>query len=133
MWVVFAPAVCWSFVGTGPLRLAARPESRIGALMVAARLRVVPLLPRGRERAAGVHASRSSRAGCGARVFLHLGLSLPDGPAAPRLDRALVIAGYVIFPLAFVPALLFAGPPSSAAALPDNLLLIAASRTSRAC
>ena len=43
-------------------------------------------------------------------VFLHLGLSFPTGRLVPALDRRLVIAGYLIFPLAFVPVLLFAGP-----------------------
>ena len=58
-------------------------------------------------------------------MFLHLGLSFPSGRLRDRLDRALVIAGYVIFPLAFVPALLFAGPTSSAATTArTNLLLI---------
>jgi signal transduction histidine kinase len=36
-------------------------------------------------------------------VFLHIGISFPSGRVAPGLDRALVIAGYVIFPLAFIP------------------------------
>ena len=43
-------------------------------------------------------------------MFLHLGMSFPTGRLRSRLDRALVIAGYFVFPLAFVPALLFAGP-----------------------
>ena len=50
---------------------------------------------------------------------------LPDRPAALRLDRALVIAGYVLFPLAFVPALLFADPEQLGCGdCPENLLLI---------
>ena len=35
-------------------------------------------------------------------LFLHLGISFPSGRIESRGDRALVIAGYVIFPLAFV-------------------------------
>ena len=35
VWVVFAPAVCWSFVATGLYVWRHRPETRIGALMVA--------------------------------------------------------------------------------------------------
>ena len=58
-------------------------------------------------------------------VFLHLGLSFPTGRLRTRLDRALVIAGYFIFPLAFVPALLFAGPAELGCPdCPENLLLI---------
>ena len=43
-------------------------------------------------------------------VFLHLGLSFPSGRLQTRLDRVLVAAGYVIFPLAFVPARMLSGP-----------------------
>ena len=58
-------------------------------------------------------------------VFLHIGLSFPTGRLAPGLDRGLVIAGYLIFPLAFVPALLFAGPHELGCdECPENLLLI---------
>ena len=58
-------------------------------------------------------------------MFLHLGLSFPTGRLRSRLDRALVIAGYVIFPLAFVPALLFADPEQLGCSdCPENLLLI---------
>ena len=58
-------------------------------------------------------------------MFLHLGLSFPSGRLAPGLDRGLVIAGYLIFPLAFVPALLFAGPHELGCDdCPTNLLLI---------
>ena len=58
-------------------------------------------------------------------VFLHIGLSFPSGRLQPGIDRVLVIAGYVIFPLAFVPALLFAGPHELGCDdCPVNLLLI---------
>ena len=33
-------------------------------------------------------------------LFLHLGLSFPTGRLRSRLDRVLVLAGYVVFPLA---------------------------------
>ena len=58
-------------------------------------------------------------------LFLHLGLSFPTGRLRSRLDRALVIAGYVLFPLAFAPALLFADPEQLGCGdCPENLLLI---------
>ena len=58
-------------------------------------------------------------------VFLHLGLSFPTGRLRSRLDRVLVIAGYVVFPLAFAPALLFADPEQLGCSdCPENLLLI---------
>ena len=53
-------------------------------------------------------------------LFLHLGIAFPSGRIESRRDRALVIAGYVIFPLAFAPTLLFNGDD------PRNLLLIEA-------
>ena len=57
-------------------------------------------------------------------VFLHIGLSFPSGRLPAARDRALVLAGYVIFPLAFVPALLFDASPEPEGA-PRNVLLIA--------
>jgi signal transduction histidine kinase len=58
-------------------------------------------------------------------VFLHLGLSFPTGRLISRLDRRLVIAGYLIFPLAFVPSLLFSGPEELGCDdCPEHLLLI---------
>ena len=43
-------------------------------------------------------------------VFLQLIMSFPSGRLRPRRDRALVIAGYLIFTVASIPAMLFAGP-----------------------
>ena len=58
-------------------------------------------------------------------VFLHLGVSFPSGRLAARRDRAIVIAGYLIFPGALVPALFFAGPHELGCdACPTNLLLV---------
>jgi hypothetical protein len=45
-----------------------------------------------------------------AEGFLHLVMAFPSGRFAPGRDRAIVIAGYVIFTVATVPAMLFAGP-----------------------
>ena len=58
-------------------------------------------------------------------IFLHLGLSFPTGRLTTGLDRTLAIAGYFIFPLAFVPALLFSGPHELGCDdCPTNLLLV---------
>jgi signal transduction histidine kinase len=52
-------------------------------------------------------------------------MSFPTGWLEPGIDRRLVIAGYLIFPLAFVPALFFAGPHELRCDdCPVNLLLI---------
>jgi signal transduction histidine kinase len=63
-------------------------------------------------------------AGLWGGVFLHLGMSFPSGRLEPGLDRGLVIAGYVIFPLAVLPALPFAGPDELGCECPANLLLV---------
>ena len=58
-------------------------------------------------------------------VFLHLGVSFPSGRLTTRSDRAMVIAGYLIFPLSFLPWLLFATPESlNCPDCPDNVLLV---------
>jgi signal transduction histidine kinase len=124
VWAVFQPAVGWIFVGTGLYAWRRRPESRTGALMVAmgfawllAALEVAnsPLL----------YTVGLVTGGLFGAVFLHLGLSFPTGWLDPGIDRRLVIAGYLIFPLAFVPALFFAGPHELRCDdCPANLLLI---------
>jgi signal transduction histidine kinase len=58
-------------------------------------------------------------------VFLQLIMSFPSGRLAPGWERALVIAGYVIFTVASIPAMLFAGPHELGCDdCPTNLLLI---------
>ena len=52
-------------------------------------------------------------------------MTFPSGEIDTRLDRAIVIAGYFVFPLAFVPGLLFAAPQDLGCPdCPTNLLLI---------
>ena len=124
VWAIFGPAVGWSFIGTGLYAWRRRPESRIGALMVllgfawflftlqAANSRLVYTF--------GLVAGSLWGA-----IFLHLGLSFPTGRLTHGLDRTLAIAGYFVFPLAFVPALLFAGPHElNCDKCPTNLLLV---------
>jgi signal transduction histidine kinase len=72
-----------------------------------------------------VHTFAQVIGGLWGAVFLHLGISFPSGRLSDRVDRALVLAGYVIFPLAFVPALLFSGPAElNCVDCPDNVLLV---------
>ena len=94
VWAVFGPAVGWSFVGTGLYAWRARPESRIGAAHGPARLRVVPVHARRRQRGRRSTRSRSSPAACGAACSCTSGLSFPTGrlatAARPRArDRRL--------------------------------------------
>jgi signal transduction histidine kinase len=60
------------------------------------------------------------------RRVLHLGTTFPSGRLASRTDRVVVTAGYLVFPLASVPALPFAGPEELGCegGCPTNLLLI---------
>ena len=58
-------------------------------------------------------------------VFLQLIMSFPSGRLAPGRDRALVIAGYLIFTVASIPAMLFAAPHDLGCDdCPSNVLLI---------
>ena len=58
-------------------------------------------------------------------IFLHLGVSFPTGRLTAGMARTLAIAGYFVFPLAFVPALFFASPHDLGCDdCPTNLLLV---------
>jgi signal transduction histidine kinase len=124
VWAVFAPAVGWSFIGTGLYVWRNRPEHRIGLLMIllgfgwfldAADAANAPL----------IYTISGAIGALWGAFFLHLGLSFPTGHLPERIDRVLVGAGYVIFPFAFVPALFFAGPSELGCDdCPTNLLLI---------
>src|SRR5688500_5990653 len=95
-WAIFGPTVGWSFVGTGLYAWRTRPQSRIGFLMVllgfAWFLSTVEFADPPLVYTAGL-----VLAGLWGGVFLHLGVSFPSGRLGSRLDRAIVIAGYVIF------------------------------------
>jgi signal transduction histidine kinase len=124
VWAVFGPLVVWSFVGTGLYAWRARPESRTGALMVAVGF------------AYGLAALNLSDAplpytiglivgGLWGAVFLQLVMTFPSGVLAPGRDRAIVVAGYLIFTLGSVPAMLFAAPDDLGCEdCPSNVLLI---------
>jgi signal transduction histidine kinase len=124
VWAIFGPAVGWSFIGTGLYAWRRRPESRTGALMILLGFAWF-LFTLDAANSALVYTFALVTGPLWGGVFLHLGLGFPSGRLASRLDRRLVVAGYVIFPLAFVPALLFAGPDElSCDDCPQNLLLI---------
>ena len=124
VWAVFAPAVIWSFVGTGLYAWAARPENRVGLLMVLLGFGWF-LFTLDAANTPWLYTVGLVTGGLWGGVFLHLGLSFPTGRLYTRLDRRLVIAGYFVFPLAFVPALLFSGPAElQCPDCPENVLLI---------
>jgi signal transduction histidine kinase len=109
VWAIFGPAVGWSFIGVGLYAWRRRPESRTGALMVllgfawflsALAFANSPVL----------YSLGFVVGGLWGGVFLQLIMSFPSGRLASGWDRALVIAGYVTFTVASIPAMLFAGP-----------------------
>jgi signal transduction histidine kinase len=124
VWAVFGPIVGWNFIGVGVYAWRRRPESRTGALMV--------LL--GFTWFLSALAFANSRlpysvafvvGGLWGGVFLHLVMAFPSGRLAPGWDRALVIAGYLIFTLASIPEMLFAGPHELGCdRCPTNVLLM---------
>ena len=125
VWAIFGPAVGWSFIGTGLYAWRRRPESRTGALMVLLGFAWF-LYTLDAANSPLVYTFALVTGPLWGGVFLHLGAGLPVGPAARAGSTAgSSIAGYVIFPLAFVPALLFAGPHELGCDdCPENLLLI---------
>ncbi len=124
VWAVFGPAVGWSFVGTGLYAARRRPESRTGALMTLLGFAWF-LFTLDAANSPLVYTFALVAGGLWGALFLHLGLSFPTGRLRSRLDRALVLAGYVVFPFASVPALLFADPDQLGCSdCPTNLLLI---------
>jgi len=124
VWAILGPAVCWSFIGTGLYAWRRRPESRTGALMVllgfawflsALSFANSPLL----------YSFAFVAGGLWGGVFLQLVMSFPSGRLAAGRDRAIVVAGYLIFTVASIPAMLFAGPHELGCDdCPANVLLI---------
>jgi signal transduction histidine kinase len=123
-WAVFGPAIGWSFIGTGIYASRRRPESRTGDLMVlfgfawfvGALHFADAALPYSIALVAG---------GLWGGVFLQLVLAFPSGRLAATLDRRLALAGYLIFTVGSVPAMLFAGPHELGCDdCPANVLLI---------
>jgi signal transduction histidine kinase len=124
VWAVFGPAVGWSFIFTGLYAWRQRPEFRTGELMVLLGFAWF-LFTLDAANSPFVYTLALLTGSLWGSLFLHLGLSFPTGRLTTRLDRALVIAGYVIFPLAFAPSLFFAGPHDLGCDdCPENLLLV---------
>jgi signal transduction histidine kinase len=126
VWAIFAPAVGWSFIGTGLYAHQQRPDNRTGMLMVLLGFAWFVFDLRA-SNSALVYTIGLVFGGLWGSLFLHIGISFPTGRLDTRLDRALVLAGYVIFPLAFVPVALFADPHQlNCDHCPENVLLIRA-------
>src|SRR3954469_24989869 len=90
-WGVFAPAVGWSFIGTGLYADWRRPENPTGRLMILLGFAwfVFDLQA---ANAPLPYTIGLVFGGLWGSVFLHLGVSFPSGRVSPGLDRALVVA-----------------------------------------
>ena len=124
VWAMFGPAVGWSFVGTGLYAARRRPESRTGELMVLLGFAwFISVL--GLSDSPWLYSIALVTGGLWGGVFLQLVMAFPSGRLAPGWDRRLVIAGYAIFTLATLPAMLVAGPEEFGCdECPANVLLI---------
>jgi signal transduction histidine kinase len=121
---IFGPAVGWGFIATGLWAWRREPRNRTGRLLVA--LGFAWLLSTLEAANAPLpYTIGLTLGGLWGAFFLHLGMTFPSGEIDTRLDRAIVIAGYLIFPLAFIPGLVFAGPQDlDCPGCPANVLLI---------
>jgi signal transduction histidine kinase len=124
VWAIFGPAVGWSFVGTGLYARRRRPESRTGELMVLFGFAWFVSALHFADSAL-VYSLSIILGGLWGGVFLHLVMAFPSGRLAPGRDRAIVIAGYLIFTVASIPVMLFAGPHEFGCDdCPENVLLV---------
>jgi signal transduction histidine kinase len=123
-WAIFGPAVGWSFVGVGLYAWRRRPQSRTGELMVVLGFAWF-LSALGFSDSPLLYSFGFAVGGLWGGVFLQLIMSFPSGRLSPGWDRRLVIAGYLIFTVASVPAMLVAGPHELGCDdCPTNVLLI---------
>jgi signal transduction histidine kinase len=127
VWAVFGPVVGWSFVGTGVYAWRRRPESRFGLLMTLVGFTWF-LAPLYASDSPFVFALGIVLGGLWGPVFGHVLLSFPTGRLPTRARRRVVLASYVIIPLAPVPALLVSDVDDVIASCegrcPRNLLLV---------
>jgi signal transduction histidine kinase len=124
LWAVFGPAVGWSFIGTGLYAWRRKPDSRIGALMILLGFAWF-LFTLDAANSPLLYTVGLVLGGLWGSLFLQIGVSFPTGRLTDETARRLAIAGYVVFPLAPVPPLLFAAPHDVGCDdCPTNLLLV---------
>ena len=131
VWAVFGPLVGWCFIGTGLYARRRRPESRTGTLLVVLGFAWFTNAI-GTTDVALLYTLGLISGGLWGAVYLHLVLSFPSGRLSPGWERRLAIAGYPIFTLGNVPAMLVAGSGDFGCdGCPRNLLLIERHETLR--
>jgi signal transduction histidine kinase len=124
VWAIGGPAVGWSFIGTGLYAKRRRPDSRTGELMVALGFAWLVSALHFADSAL-VYSIALITGGLWGGVFLQLVMAFPSGRLAAGIDRALVVAGYLIFTVASIPVMFFAGPHDLGCDdCPTNVLLI---------
>jgi signal transduction histidine kinase len=124
LWAVFGPAILWSFVGTGLYASHKRPESRTGELMVWLGFAwVLSALTFANDPT--IYTFGMIAGGLWGGVFLQLVVTFPTGRIQSAADRWVVWAGYLLFTLGTVPAMLFAAPDQLGCdTCPDSVLLV---------
>jgi signal transduction histidine kinase len=124
VWAVFGPVAGWSFIGTGLYALRLRRESRVGTLMILLGFAWF-LAVLGLANAPLPYTLGQVLGGLWGAVFLQLVVTFPSGRLSDPRDRAIVVAGYVLFTIASVPTLLVAGPHELGCdECPANVLLV---------
>ena len=120
-----AVVIGWSFAGTGLFAWWRRPGNRTGPLMTAVGFAwLVGYLYASDTPAIFTVGALGSTLAYG--VFVHMLLAYPSGRLRARLDRAVVVAGYVVTTVLDIPPLLFDSDGfRDCADCPSNPLLIA--------
>jgi signal transduction histidine kinase len=121
---IFGPAVGWGFIATGMWAWRREPENRTGKLLILLGFAWLLSTLEASNEPLPYTIALTVGSLWGA-FFLHLGMTFPTGRVRNAFDRGVVIAGYLVFPLAGIPGLLFAGPQElDCPGCPTNLLLI---------
>jgi signal transduction histidine kinase len=126
VWAVFGPVVGWSFVGTGLYAWKRRPESRFGLLMTLLGFAWF-LAPLGAADDPLLFTLGIVLGSLWGPLLGQVLLSFPSGRLASGRQRALIVAAYLLVPLAPVPGMLVSESDDLVdceGRCPRNLLLV---------